>query len=63
MALPEALAALPDATALAEFDSSAITGGKFHLNEWTINVDAAKAANLTISSKLLRAADLVTASK
>jgi hypothetical protein len=29
----------------------------------SINVDAAKAANLTISSKLLRAADLVTASK
>jgi hypothetical protein len=29
----------------------------------SINVDAAKAASLTISSKLLRAADLVTASK
>jgi hypothetical protein len=28
-----------------------------------INVDAAKAANLTISSKLLRAAELVTPSK
>jgi hypothetical protein len=38
----------------------ATTQNKIRLS---INVDAAKAANLTISSKLLRAADLVTASK
>ncbi len=44
MPLPEALATFPDAVALAEFDSSAITGGRFALNEWTIEVDAAKVA-------------------
>jgi NADH-quinone oxidoreductase subunit C len=42
MAIPEALGSCPDAVALAEFDASTITGGKFDRNEWTINIDAAK---------------------
>ena len=45
MALPEDLAACPDAAALAEFDATAITGGKFHLNEWTLQIEAAKIAH------------------
>jgi NADH-quinone oxidoreductase subunit C len=44
MGTPEALLAFPDAVALAEFDASAIAGGKFDRNEWTIDVDPAKIA-------------------
>ena len=42
MPLPEVLRDLPDAIALEAFDAAAITGGKFHNHEWTLNIDAAK---------------------
>jgi len=42
MPIPDALLALPDAVALSEFDGSAVVGGKFDRNEWTIDVDASK---------------------